>query len=350
MLPAFVKVKPETSDRANSTLNIDGEEKTKGGGQAQRQKSRSADTLIRLLFGKKNNQPKETEQNLGPKSARRVDSSADKKFVPTCPICGEKHWPFHPFAPCLNVKKAHAKARQEKKARAEARKKAKAEARAKALVEKNAIAEAKEKAKYEAQLRTSAERQLAAATEKMTQLENQLTVEIEARRKAESQTDTELKAKTDLQQELKGARADIEDLQAKLKLESEQKAKAQEQLEATAERLSKTEVEAQENTKALNEALAKAEEKNTLPYDNDFGCEFDKEILCESGERTTFTFTTMKTTGERSKTVMRNKISSGVPRKMPLMVGKHLLNHRILWASKTMSGLQSILRNRLNRH
>jgi hypothetical protein len=63
-------------------------------------------------------------------------SSAEKKFVPICNICGEKHWPFHPLVPCVNLNKARAKAKEEKRALAEARKKAEAEAKAKARAEK----------------------------------------------------------------------------------------------------------------------------------------------------------------------------------------------------------------------
>ena len=52
-----------------------------------------------------------------------------EKFVPTCQICGEKHWPHHPLAPCFNAKKV--------------KEKAKAEALAKAIAEKEARLEAK---------------------------------------------------------------------------------------------------------------------------------------------------------------------------------------------------------------
>ena len=44
------------------------------------------------------------------------ESKGDGKFVPTCSICGEKHWPFHPLVPCINIKKAKMKAKAERKA------------------------------------------------------------------------------------------------------------------------------------------------------------------------------------------------------------------------------------------
>jgi predicted nucleic acid-binding Zn-ribbon protein len=94
-----------------------------------------------------------------------TSSSADKKFVPVCSTCGEKHWPFHPLVPCVNVNKARAKAKEEKRSLAEARKKADAEAKARAHAEKNAILEAQENAKYQARLRVEAEKQLEAADE-----------------------------------------------------------------------------------------------------------------------------------------------------------------------------------------
>jgi hypothetical protein len=62
-------------------------------------------------------------------------NQSSERFVPTCPICGEKHWP-HPLVPCLNAKKA--------------KEKAKAEALAKALAEKEARIEAKRLAKEQA--------------------------------------------------------------------------------------------------------------------------------------------------------------------------------------------------------
>ena len=53
----------------------------------------------------------ETKGQPGPKIIRKtIPSSA--KFTPTCKMCGEKHWPFHPFVPCVNKKKAKAKAQK----------------------------------------------------------------------------------------------------------------------------------------------------------------------------------------------------------------------------------------------
>jgi len=98
--------------------------------------------------------------------------SANKKFVPTCNICGEKHWPFHPLVPCINLNKVKAKAKEEKKALLEAQKKAESEARAKAHAEKNAISEAKEMTKYEARMRAEAEKRLEAADDHIASLRN----------------------------------------------------------------------------------------------------------------------------------------------------------------------------------
>ena len=65
-----------------------------------------------------------------------VSGEEGEKFVPTCSICGEKHWPHHPLAPCFNAKKV--------------REKAKAEAAARALAEKQARIDAKLQAKEQA--------------------------------------------------------------------------------------------------------------------------------------------------------------------------------------------------------
>jgi len=60
----------------------------------------------------------------------KMNGSQDEKFVPTCHICGEKHWPHHMLIPCFNKHKAKAKARAEKREKAESKRKAKAEAKA----------------------------------------------------------------------------------------------------------------------------------------------------------------------------------------------------------------------------
>ena len=49
--------------------------------------------------------PAEVNQSKNPRNG-------DEKFVPTCAICGEKHWPFHPDVPCINYKKAKQRERQ----------------------------------------------------------------------------------------------------------------------------------------------------------------------------------------------------------------------------------------------
>src|SRR4030042_2013417 len=99
-------------------------------------------------------------QNI-PETAQTKNASPDEKFVPTCNICGQKHWPAHPLIPCLNLKKAKEKARAVAKAEKKARALANAEAKAKAKAEKraynDAIAEARENAKAERQARTRAE-------------------------------------------------------------------------------------------------------------------------------------------------------------------------------------------------
>ena len=47
---------------------------------------------------------------------RRMVQPQEEKFVPTCSICGEQHWPHHPSIPCINVNKVKAQAKSEKKA------------------------------------------------------------------------------------------------------------------------------------------------------------------------------------------------------------------------------------------
>jgi len=91
-------------------------------------------------------------------------SVPDEKFVPRCSICGEKHWPYHPLVPCINTKKAKAKAKAERKARAKAERKAKAgaerqaraEARAETRAEKRSIAKAEAEAKSEKKAKAEA--------------------------------------------------------------------------------------------------------------------------------------------------------------------------------------------------
>ena len=40
-----------------------------------------------------------------------TNKSPDEKFVPTCNICGQKHWPAHPLVPCTNFKKTREQAK-----------------------------------------------------------------------------------------------------------------------------------------------------------------------------------------------------------------------------------------------
>ncbi len=42
---------------------------------------------------------------------KMVGTEKKEKFVPTCHICGEKHWPHHMLIPCFNKNKAKAKAK-----------------------------------------------------------------------------------------------------------------------------------------------------------------------------------------------------------------------------------------------
>ena len=114
MLSLFVKFKHKTSDGVKSTMNIDDEEKTQRGSQAQREKPLAGKTKIRLLFGKRNKEATKTEQQPLTQTPPQAASSPDKRFVPTCDICGEKHWPFHRLVPCINIKKAKARAKEEK--------------------------------------------------------------------------------------------------------------------------------------------------------------------------------------------------------------------------------------------
>ena len=53
--------------------------------------------------------------------AKRNPDGKKGDFVPTCNICGEKHWPFHPLVPCTNVNKARTKAKAKAKADKKAR-------------------------------------------------------------------------------------------------------------------------------------------------------------------------------------------------------------------------------------
>ena len=64
-----------------------------------------------------------TDNQANPDKSGQNDGG--ERFVPTCTICGEKHWPHHPLAPCFNAKKAKEKARAEAIARAQAEKEAK---------------------------------------------------------------------------------------------------------------------------------------------------------------------------------------------------------------------------------
>ena len=93
---------------------MDGEKRTTEGGLAQREKSPAKGAKVSSLFGGDKKQAKKT--GAGPTAGgtgAETNSSADEKFVPTCKICGKKHWPFHPLVPCLNVKKVKAKAKAE---------------------------------------------------------------------------------------------------------------------------------------------------------------------------------------------------------------------------------------------
>ncbi|HUU15867.1 MAG TPA: hypothetical protein VMW72_01855 [Sedimentisphaerales bacterium] len=89
-----------------------------------------------------------------PGPAQEGAGASDEKFVPTCKICGEKHWPHHMLTPCFNKHKAKAKARAEKRGKAETKRKAKAEAKAKAY--NDAMAEAAERLRAEAENRAKA--------------------------------------------------------------------------------------------------------------------------------------------------------------------------------------------------
>ena len=65
------------------------------------------------------------------KNITRINPSSDEKFVPTCEICGKKHWPLDPS--CIGKKGVKAEAREKVKAAREA----KAEAKLKAKAEEN---------------------------------------------------------------------------------------------------------------------------------------------------------------------------------------------------------------------
>ena len=67
-----------------------------------------------------------------PEKFRRMVQPKEEKFVPTCSICGEQHWPHHPSIPCIHVNKIRAQAKSERKAQARAEKKARARAKSEA--------------------------------------------------------------------------------------------------------------------------------------------------------------------------------------------------------------------------
>ncbi len=107
-----------------------------------------------------------------PENTRKRIQSNDDKFIPTCKICGEQHWPAHPLIPCLNKKKVRAKAKAEAKARAmaEAKERAqvktekKARAKAGAIAKAQAKAQAKDKDRLYAQKIAEAEERIKAET------------------------------------------------------------------------------------------------------------------------------------------------------------------------------------------
>ena len=65
-----------------------------------------------------------TNSQVSAKSNSSQAGEEGEKFVPTCSICGEKHWPHHPLAPCFNAGKVKEKAKAQAKARALAEKQA----------------------------------------------------------------------------------------------------------------------------------------------------------------------------------------------------------------------------------
>jgi len=127
------------------------------------------------------------KEKLDTKTNQSSDTPADKKFVPTCSICGQKHWPFHPLVPCVNIKKAKSKAKAERKARAKAEKKAKAEAKAKAKAEKKAVAKAEAEAKTEKNAREEAEKKARAYAQAKQEAENKAQSEAKFRAQAEEE-------------------------------------------------------------------------------------------------------------------------------------------------------------------
>ena len=115
----------------------------------------AGETEIRPSFDTPNKKANNTVQQPSIQNPLKVDSSKNKRFAPTCQICGEKHWPFNQSVPCLNAAKAKVKKKEQKRILAEARKKAKAEAKAKARNERATIAE--KQVKYEVQQRAKVE-------------------------------------------------------------------------------------------------------------------------------------------------------------------------------------------------
>ena len=100
---------------------------------------------------------KRSKTNVNRVQGKEMVEVQQDRFVPTCSICGEKHWPHHPSAPCFNKNKMKAKAKAEKKAKALAKIEAKAQAKARKKAETKAMVEAKAKTQADARKTAYAE-------------------------------------------------------------------------------------------------------------------------------------------------------------------------------------------------
>ena len=73
MLPLLVNVKLGTFDRAGSIFSMDGEERTRVGGSAQREESLAGETKVRPLLAKKNHQAEEINQQSSAQNPPHTD-------------------------------------------------------------------------------------------------------------------------------------------------------------------------------------------------------------------------------------------------------------------------------------
>jgi len=69
-------------------------------------KRRDDNWLLQSYTGVKKSEVGEAKEQPMAEVFPKTPRSPEDRFVPTCSVCGEQHWPFHPLAPCVNEKKA----------------------------------------------------------------------------------------------------------------------------------------------------------------------------------------------------------------------------------------------------